>query len=63
MLSQLQITLWLTQVEMFGLTADDGNKAAHLLQELVDIQEEICVSLGLHYRCLEVYVFFCLVTL
>ena len=48
----LPVLLVLTlQVEMFGVTADEGNdESGQLLQDLIDIEQELFISLGLHFR-------------
>ena len=42
---------------MFGVTADEGNdESGQLLQDLVDIERELFISLGLHFRSAAVVV-------
>ena len=48
----LTVVLVLTlQVEMFGVTADEGSdESGQLLQDLVDIEQELFTALALHFR-------------
>lgn len=42
-----------TKVEMFGVTAaEDGNQSDQLLHEIINIERELFISLGLHFRIL-----------
>ena len=45
------LTDWWSQVELFGVTANEsGEESEELLQEIVEIQKEINNELGFHYK-------------
>jgi len=45
------VLVLMLQVEMFGVTADEGSdESGQLLQDLVNIERELFTSLALHFR-------------
>ena len=47
----LKASYFFFQVELFGVTANETEQESQqLLEEIIDLQKEICAELGFHYR-------------
>ena len=48
-----------SQVELFGVTANEtGKESSDMLEEIVELQKQICEELGFHFRCVALNIFF-----